>query len=110
MSTIRSSREIDEVFRSAQRSANPLVLVLAATSPMERDPLGRVAFIAGKKLGNAVVRNRSKRVLRAAVREAGGPWPGYDVLVVARPQTAPASSTQVASAIGSALRRLGVVS
>ena len=110
MSTIRSSREIDKVFRCAQRSVNPLVLVLAARSPMERDPLGRVAFIAGKKLGNAVVRNRSKRVLRAAVREAGGPWPGHDVLVIARPQTAQASSPDVAKAIAVALRRLEVVS
>ena len=45
---------------------------------------GRVAFVAGKKLGNAPQRNRAKRRLRAAAAGQGAPWPGYDVVLVAR--------------------------
>lgn len=46
---------------------------------------GQVAYVAGRKVGGAVARNRAKRVLRAAWREvpplSGG---GHDVVWVAR--------------------------
>ena len=45
---------------------------------------GRVAFVAGKKLGSAPLRNRAKRRLREAAYQAGAPWKGYDVVFVAR--------------------------
>jgi len=44
---------------------------------------GRVAVIAGRKVGNAVARNRGKRRLRAAIAEIGLPA-GLDVVAVAR--------------------------
>ena len=75
MTTIKSSREIDMVFRTATRVAHPLLIALIAQTPEGRGPQGRVAFIAGKRLGGAVLRNRSRRVLREAARRAGAPWP-----------------------------------
>jgi ribonuclease P protein component len=108
MSTIRSSREIDSVFRTARRAAHPLVIAMAAPTPGGRAASGRVAYIAGKKLGSAVVRNRAKRLLRAATRQAGGPWPGSDVLLIARPATITASSPEIASAVAAVARRLGL--
>ena len=50
----------------------------------EHDLKGRVAFIAGKKLGNAVWRNAAKRRMRAICRDAGGPWAGYEVIFLAK--------------------------
>jgi ribonuclease P protein component len=55
----------------------------------EADPaLIRVGFTASKKIGNAVLRNRAKRRLRAVAREvlpeAG--QPGWDYVLVARPE------------------------
>jgi len=91
MSTIKSSREIDSIFRDSRRVAHPLVIALIAKTPEGRGPGGRVAFVAGKRLGNAVARNRSKRVLRAAARRAGAPWPGHDVVLIATARTGTAS-------------------
>lgn len=108
MSTIKSSREIDAVFRSAQRSAQPSVIVLASRTPDGRGPEGRVAFVAGKKTGNAVRRNRSKRVLREAVRRTGGPWGGYDIVVIARANTHSATPEGLDHELRRALARLGV--
>jgi ribonuclease P protein component len=105
VSTIKSSREIDVIFRGAKRSAHPLVIVLSARTPEGRDPSGRVAYIAGKKLGGAVLRNRCRRVLREAVRRACGPWPGHDVVVIARPGTAQARPDALDDALASALRK-----
>ena len=108
MGTIKSSREIDTVFRKAKRAAHPLIIVLASSTPEGRGRSGRVAFIAGKKLGNAVVRNRSKRVLRETARRCGGPWGGYDVLLIARPATRDAVSKELDAALQSQLDKLGV--
>lgn len=108
-STIKSSREIQMVFADAKRVAHPCVIALIAATPEGRGQSGRVAFVAGKKLGNAVVRNRSKRVLREAVRRAGGPWAGLDVVLVAREATATAAAPILDRALADVLSRAGVV-
>lgn len=95
MSTIKSSREIDAVFREARRIAHPCAIALVATTPERRDPQGRVAFVAGKKTGGAVQRNRAKRVLREALRRAGGPIQGYDVVLIATKATGSASAIEL---------------
>lgn len=109
MSTIKSSREIDTVFRGATRVAHPLLILLVAATPEGRDQSGRVAFVAGKKLGNAVLRNRAKRVLRATVRRSDGPWRGHDVVLIARPGLATALAPEVDSALINIMSRAGLV-
>ncbi len=94
MRTIRSSREIERVFHEGVRFAHPVAAVFMRETGEERGPAGRVAFVAGKRLGSAVLRNRSKRVLREAVRRAEGPWPGLDAVLVARPKTAGATAEE----------------
>ena len=106
MRTIRSSREFDELFREGTRVSHPLVIALIRATPSGRGPEGRVAFVAGKKLGGAVHRNRCKRVLRAAARDAGAPWPGMDVILISRPDTAQARAGQLKDALSSIARRL----
>ena len=50
----------------------------------EHDRKGRVAFIAGKRYGNAVWRNRAKRRMRALYREVEESLLSYDVLFIAQ--------------------------
>jgi ribonuclease P protein component len=108
MSTIKSTREIDTIFRTATRVAHPMLIALIARTPEGRGPSGRVAFIAGKKLGSAVMRNRSRRVLREAARRAGAPWPGQDVALIARPSTATATVAELDAALSSIMARAGL--
>jgi ribonuclease P protein component len=108
MSTIKSTREIDTIFRTATRVAHPTLIALVARTPEGRGPTGRVAFIAGKKLGGAVLRNRCRRVMREAARRAGAPWAEFDIALLARPATATATPAQLDAAFSSIISRAGV--
>lgn len=70
----------------------------------------KVGVVAGRRVGGAVVRNRAKRVMRAAIRpllEKLGP--NYDLLLVARPAMRDAKSTQVAEALERLLQKAQVL-
>ncbi len=109
MRTLKTPSEIDALFKTGRRGSTDLIVVLSATTPTRRGPEGRVVFVAGKKLGGAVVRNRCKRVLREAIRRAGGPWDGFDVAVVARVKAATAPPVALDAALAEGLRKAGVV-
>jgi ribonuclease P protein component len=82
--TIKSADDISSLFKKAQRMNTGGIMALVARSDKERGHNGRVAFIAGKRLGSAPRRNRVKRLMREAARAAGAPWEGFDVAFVAR--------------------------
>ena len=75
METIKSKRDFEKVFRGGKRLNHPLVRL--TVSPVEGDGVGRIAYVAAKKLGCAPHRNRCKRVLRAAAAEADFPPEGF---------------------------------
>jgi ribonuclease P protein component len=72
---------------SARRQGTGSFL-LQARDRADGDPAVRIGFTASKKIGNAVLRNRAKRRLRALAREVLAPVarPGWDYVLVARPE------------------------
>ena len=62
-------------------------LLLQARDRADGSSQVRIGFTASKKIGNAVLRNRAKRRLRALAREVLHPVarPGWDYVLVARP-------------------------
>ncbi len=70
-------------------------MVIHARNRADDSP-ARVAVIAGRKVGGAVVRNRVKRRLRAALQARPLPQ-GVDLVVVARPAAAVAPFAQLRS-------------
>jgi len=67
-------------------------------------PVARVGFAVGKRVGGAVVRNRVKRRLRAAVA-ATALIPGRDIVVIARPPAAQRDYAALAAGLHSLLER-----
>jgi len=65
--------------------------------------IGRVAVIAGKRLGNAPNRNRAKRKLREAARLNGAPWKGQQAILVARETCCDAKLAEICQDIEKAL-------
>lgn len=88
MDVIKSSEEIGSIFREGKRISLPELNLIIREVPQQRDRRGRVAFIAGKKQGNAVWRNRAKRRMRALCRDISSEGTAdlsrYDVLFVAK--------------------------
>lgn len=105
METIRSSQEISNLFKDGKSYSNRYVSFLIGEQQIkskvitkdckEHDLNGRVAFIAGKKNGNAVWRNSAKRRLREICRQLGGPWSNYDVIFIAKPHILKESYSKV---------------
>jgi ribonuclease P protein component len=62
-------------------------MLLVLEDEKQRGKPGRVAFVAGKKLGNAVWRNRAKRRMRAAFQGIDVNLDGRDVVFVASKST-----------------------
>lgn len=72
-------------------------------------PHNRYGFITGKPLGNAVVRNRVRRLMREAVRQAHpGVRVGYDMAFIARKPIVGQSFQAVSQAIHHCLRQAGL--
>ena len=70
----------------------------------------RIGITAGKKLGNAVTRNRARRVIRAAWRAVEPEVVGSaDLVFVARTRTAAAKSADLARVLRGQLRTAGLI-
>jgi ribonuclease P protein component len=70
---------------------------------------GKVAFVAGRRVGRAVLRNRARRIMRAAWRELAPTVPdGYDVALVARGTIQGARSRDLVTEVDELLSRARV--
>lgn len=59
-------------------------------------PFNRLGITTGKKVGNAVKRNRARRVIRAAYAQSELNFPvGYDIVIVAREAVCDISSDKL---------------
>lgn len=69
----------------------------------------RAAFVAGRRLGGAVVRNRTRRVLRETWRAlAPKIREGHHVALVARREIVGAKTSEMIDEVGALLERAGV--
>lgn len=88
------SADVRAVLRRGRRHASACTVV-HVRDRRDTEP-GRMTAVASKRVGNAVERNRAKRVLRAATAQVGVA-DGVDVAVVARQRAVSASSDEVAA-------------
>jgi ribonuclease P protein component len=119
---INKKREYQEVFAKGLCYVSRLVVVYiykdkltggdksackVSVTDLSSD-LSRVGFIASKKVGNAVSRNRAKRQLREAVRQRMPFNPPCLMVCIARPAMKNATFNDINKSLGYLLKKGGV--
>lgn len=110
----RLTRSVDfkRVRRLGKSYAHPLlVLVALPQEAMDEVVQGdRIGVTAGRSVGNAVKRNRAKRLIRAALQPyLSSILPGWDMVFIARQPLAEATFQQTQTALFSLLRRAHIL-
>lgn len=94
---LKRSADVTLVQKQGRSWRHPLCILLSKRGDAEAS---RFAFIASKRVGKAVARNRVKRLLREAVRlHLDDIQPGWDCVWIARPQLSQASFAEVETAV-----------
>lgn len=106
---LRHSTEIRTVFREGKRIQQRLCVLVVRPSQIGDTAPTRFCFVASKKVGNAVTRNRAKRLLRSAVRlHVENVRIGWDCIFLARYNTSVAQLEDVERDMIHALKRAGI--
>lgn len=92
------------VFKEGRYWANDLMTIKAVPNGLE---LSRFGLTASRKTGPAVTRNRIKRILREAVRK-NPVEPGWDIVIIARKETAGKGLKEIEPALKGLLERAGL--
>jgi ribonuclease P protein component len=85
---ITMAKRADFLKAASARRQGTAGFLLQARDRADGTETVRIGFTASKKIGNAVLRNRAKRRLRALAREVlpALTRPGWDYVLVARPE------------------------
>ncbi|MBI4197877.1 MAG: ribonuclease P protein component [Chloroflexi bacterium] len=102
---LRKASDFQAVRNSSKSLANPLLALRYRPNGLN---LTRLGFSVGKRLGNAVVRNKVKRRLRELTRQAPLKA-GWDLIFTARSLAAQASYLQLAQSASDLLSRAGLL-
>ncbi len=72
-------------------------------------PYNRTGFLASKKVGNSVKRNRARRLMKESYRTIKNDLPqGYDFIIIARNTISERKCADVERSLKSAFRKAGV--
>ncbi len=91
--TLKSNSDFRRLYNRGKAVTDPALVVYYSKN---RAGICRIGITTSKKIGNAVERNRSRRVIREAFRQVCPLInPCYDIVMVARSKTKYLKSTRV---------------
>ncbi|WP_417073913.1 ribonuclease P protein component, partial [Hominenteromicrobium sp.] len=105
---LTENHEYKRVYARGKSAVRPALVLYCLRNKKVKQ--ARVGITASKKIGNAVKRNRARRLLRESIRALYPQLkPGYDFVLVSRGRTPFVNYQIVSSQLKSALEELGVL-
>ena len=104
---LRLTGDIRQVYAQGRSWTHPLMTLIARPNGLR---LTRFGFTASRAVGNAVARNRARRLMRESVRRLyPRVEPGWDVMLLARARMAGVKERVVREALVRLLTRAGLL-
>jgi ribonuclease P protein component len=104
---LRYQKDFDSIYRKGKSVGDRYVVIFSKRNGLSYT---RTAFLASKKVGNSVKRNRARRLMKEAMRLSQIKLPeGYDFVIIARNTISDANCRNVQRSLESAFKRTGVV-
>lgn len=106
--SLNSNGDFRRLYNRGKTVTDPALVIYYSEN---RAGICRVGITTSKKIGNAVERNRSRRIIRAAAREVlADAEPRWDFVFVARSKTKYLKAGQIAFVMKKHLTEAGVLS
>ncbi len=104
---LRNQKDFDRLYNKGKSSGSRYVVLLYLKNGLS---CKRKAFLASKKVGNSVQRNRARRLMKESYRQIEGFLPdGYDLLFIARNTINDSKCADVKKSIEAAAKRAGLL-
>jgi len=104
---LRFKRDFDRLYKRGRSTGDSYVVVFHISNGLG---YSRKAFLASKKVGGAVARNRARRLMKEGFRKVENEvLPGKDILFIARKDAVNVKSTEVEKSIRRALEKCGLI-
>lgn len=107
--SLNQNTDFQRTYHRGKSSAKPALVVYCLKN---RVGICRVGITTSKKIGNAVQRNRSRRIIRAAYQSIFSEYElkgNYDIIFVARSKTKYLKSTDIEKTMLACLKQVGAI-
>ena len=104
---LRGKKNFSTIYKRGKSVGDRYVVLFYRKNGLDYN---RTAFLASKKVGNSVKRNRARRLMKESFRLSELSVPaGYDFIFIARSTIEGAKCQQVQKSLESALKKSGVI-
>ena len=105
--TLRKQRDFSRVYKQGKSRGGKYAVILYKRNGLKYT---RTAFVASKKVGNSVYRNRSRRLMKEAYRSfESNVKSGYDIIFVARAAITECREPDVEKQLRKSLESAGIL-
>lgn len=103
---LRDKRDFSRIYSRGKSVGERYVVLFYMKNGLD---CSRRAFLASKKVGNSVQRNRARRLMRESYREISRKIPaGYDIIMIARKSINEKKFQEVDASLRRAFRKSGL--
>ena len=104
---LRKQEDFTRLYKTGRSSGTRYLVLLTRKNGLSYN---RKAFLASKKVGNSVCRNRARRLMKEAFRKTEAELPvGYDFLLIARHDILDCKCQQVEQTLRAVCKKSGLI-